>query len=155
RATICVSCPKFDVVTLEKGQDVFERCVKSRVLKLCSHGAAYDFWIPQVNGAGQSDRGGGAQSRSGAEDCAGISRILNSVEQNKAAHSGDLECIKRATRNFADRDYALRRLGFRCGAEIFFGNLCYLDAGLVERFSQRLTAWSGGKLRSDERTTDG
>jgi hypothetical protein len=119
-----------------------------------SHRAADHLGVPEVHGAREGDRGGGAEGRGRPEERADVAGVLDAVEEEDACARGECELHHIGARHLRDREHALGRVGVGRARELAVAHLEELDAALGERAAERRAARRGVQVRGHERADD-
>ena len=96
--------------------------------EVSAHCATDDFGVPQVNGARQGDRGGGAQAGGGSNQGPDVSWVLNAVEHEETSRVDGSKVFQRTLGCLGNDENSLWAFGFR-GAFEFRGR----DVGDLDR----------------------
>ena len=129
--------------------------VQRGVMELGTHRAANHFWIPEINASRQRDRRGYAERGRRTQDRTYVSRILNAIEQQEAAHGRHIQCIKAASWDFAYRENSLRRFGLGSRAKVLLAHFSHLDLRFAELTPKCLPPRCVRQLRGDQGATNG
>ena len=96
------------------------------------HRATDDFGVPEVNGSGQTDDGGGTEGGRGPYDRPNVARVLYRVENDEPKRLIDPNGVEAVFRNFSDDEYSLRRIRIGRRREFGGGDLMYRHAALTK-----------------------
>src|SRR5687768_3760574 len=76
--------PEHDTGRVEERIELSPGSMKGRVVELSAHCATDDFRVPDVNGAGERDRGGDAKGGGGSDNRSDVSGVLDGVEDQES-----------------------------------------------------------------------
>ena len=142
----------------EVGSELFWCGMEGGVVEVGAHGAADDFGVPEVDGAGEGDGGGDAECGGGAEDGADVARVLDAVEDEEAEWAVSGEIGERPFWNLDNGEDALWGFGLGGAPEFVLIDLAKTEVAarglLTKSVVEGRATWRGVELWSDEYAPD-